>query len=77
MPGVHGTRDTFGIGKEFYDHKTGKWIDNRKSWERAGYSDIREFVSGDSVLEPVVKEKLKEQKHKKPLPKDFNMEGLK
>lgn len=43
FPGVTGTRDSFGIKNEFVDERTGKTIDNYKSWERAGYrpsSDI-------------------------------------
>ena len=35
-PGVTGTRDSFGIGKEFRDDETGKTIDNWKTWEKNG-----------------------------------------
>jgi hypothetical protein len=36
---VTGTRDSFGVGSEFYDKKTGKVIDNWKTWNEAGYRD--------------------------------------
>ena len=40
---VVGSRDGFGIGKEFRDPKSGKVIDNWKSWEKAGYKDARDL----------------------------------
>lgn len=37
--GINGTRDSFGIKREFYDKQTGQTIDNWKKWERAGFRD--------------------------------------
>lgn len=54
-PGITGTRDGFGIGKEFVDERTGKVIDNFKSWERAGYGDVK------MIKNPELKERVKEQ----------------
>ena len=42
IPAVHGTRDSFGIGKEFVDDKTGQVIDTWKKWEKAGFSDPKD-----------------------------------
>ena len=53
---ITGTRDSFGIGNEFKDEKTGKVIDNFKSWEKAGYAS-----SVDSIKNNRLKEKVKEQ----------------
>ena len=39
---VVGTQDNFGIGKAFYDEKSGKTIDTWKKWEDAGYRDARD-----------------------------------
>lgn len=52
---ISGTRDVFGIGKEFFDNKTGKVIDNYRSWEKAGYRDAKEFHKGEcnSVTEGI------------------------
>lgn len=52
---ITGSRDNFGIGKEFVDERTGKVIDNFKSWEKAGYGDI------GSIKNPELKERVKEQ----------------
>ena len=40
VPLITGTRDSFGIGKEWV--KDGQVIDNWKSWERAGYIDPKD-----------------------------------
>jgi len=37
FPGINGSRDTFGIKNAFYDKKTGKTIDNWRSWEKSGF----------------------------------------
>lgn len=42
VPAIIGTADSFGIGKAFYDDKSGKYIDNWTSWEKAGYRDARD-----------------------------------
>lgn len=39
MPSITNTMDSFGIGRAFYDVKTGKYIDNFKKWERAGFKE--------------------------------------
>ena len=39
---ISGTRDSFGVGKEFRDEKTGQVIDTWKKWEDAGYMDARD-----------------------------------
>lgn len=68
MPGVTGTRDSFGIGKEFTDVKTGKVIDNYKSWEKAGFSNnidtkvSKHFNTGN--MEQMHKEYTKDAKKK-------------
>ena len=56
MPGISGTRDSFGIKNEFRDDATGKPIDNWKAWEKAGYRDAVEVTKNH-----VVKEKIKEK----------------
>ena len=38
FPSITGTRDSFGIGKEFKG-PNGKTIDTWRKWERAGYKD--------------------------------------
>jgi len=55
-PALIGTRDGFGVGMEFYDHKTKKYITNYTDWEKAGYLDAMEHTTGDE------KEQLKEHK---------------
>ena len=44
-PGILGTRDSFGIGKEFRDESTGKTVDNWKTWERLGYKQFKDTAS--------------------------------
>lgn len=61
-PGVIGTRDGFGIGKEFIDERTGKTIDNYRAWEKAGYKDVS-AIQNHEVKERV-KEKVKSLKGK-------------
>jgi len=57
---ISGTRDTFGIGKEFVDNKTGKTIDNWRTWEKAGYRDAVEFhKNGDPSVKEGIKRKMK------------------
>lgn len=48
VPGIHGTRDSFGIKNEFYDEGTRQTIDNFKTWERAGFRDV-EHIKDESV----------------------------
>ncbi len=47
VPAITGTADSFGIGNAFVDDKTGKTIDNWKSWEKAGYKSALNCVSSD------------------------------
>jgi len=56
-PGITGTRDSFGIRNEFIDEKTGKKIDNWKSWEKAGFRQPE-----DVIKNPVVRESMKKRK---------------
>jgi len=42
---ISGTRDTFGIGKEFVDEKTGVLVDNWRTHEKLGYVDAKEYHS--------------------------------
>lgn len=58
MPAITGTRDQFGIGKEFIDDKTGKVIDNHRSWEKAGFSDPLDSPNLSSDMKQAVKRKV-------------------
>lgn len=62
MPGITGTRDNFGIKKEFKDETTGKTIDNWKSWERAGFRNPLEVV-GDGQVKEGIKRKINKIKN--------------
>jgi hypothetical protein len=62
FPSVNGTRDSFGVGKEFYDVKTGRYIDNFKSWEKAGFREPGQSGARNSGF---IKEKVKEIKQRK------------
>lgn len=42
---LHGTRDSFGINNAFVG-KNGETIDTWSKWEKAGYKDLNEVVSG-------------------------------
>ena len=60
---VHGTRDSFGINKAFYDEKTGQTIDTWKKWEKAGFSNPLEHKDKRSHdLNERVKEKMEKKK---------------
>lgn len=62
FPGLTGTRDNFGIRHEFYDQKTGQYIDTFKKWERAGYKQPGDVNGKQSKF---LKERIKEvTKHK-------------
>ena len=65
-----GTRDSFGIGKDFQDKHFGT-IDNFKSWERAGYGEPDFTGMGDDAHEMTerVKETRKQAKSKMPMGK--------
>lgn len=49
----YGTRDSFGIGKEFKDAETGKTIDNWRSWEKAGYRNPLNETRSHRVKEQI------------------------
>ena len=68
-PGILGTRDSFGIGKEFRDERTNKTIDNWNSWERAGFKNPLEVVKNNNVKERMKEkiEKIKRTGNKKKL----------
>ena len=46
VPAIHGTRDSFGIGKSFVDPESGKEITTWKEWEKAGYKPASESLKG-------------------------------
>ncbi len=70
-PGIVGTRDLFGIGKDFRDDRTGKVIDTYPKWEKAGYRplDISRDIKKESVKEKVARKiwKIKRQGRQKTL----------
>lgn len=61
--GLTGTRDNFGIKNAFRDEKTGKEVDNFKSWERAGYKQPLDVIKNDKVRDGI-KTKLEKIKRK-------------
>lgn len=61
-PGVIGTRDGFGISREFYDTKTATYIDNFKKWEKAGFKEPGDLGCKNSRY---IKDKVKELKKTK------------
>ena len=56
-PNLIGGRDSFGIGKEFYDKRTGKYIDNYSSWEKAGFRNPLESSNLSDMDKKIIKEK--------------------
>ena len=65
--GMLGTRDSFGVGKEFYDHKTKKYIDNYKSWKRAGFEDVCESPRLPEHMRKLIKDKAKRKPKERPV----------
>ena len=63
-PAIVGTRDSFGIGKEF-EHN-GQVIDNWKDWEKAGFRDAMDDTKGDEREK--IKEKTKKIKRRNDAP---------
>lgn len=62
---ITGTRDSFGIGKEFVDEKTGKVVDNWRTHEKLGYKDAREFHShASNRIKEGIKDKVERIKNK-------------
>ena len=68
IPAVHGTRDSFGVGKSFVDPDSGKEITTWKEWEQAGYKPAAEAMKQSKrgeKAQTLFKEKLaKKQNHK-------------
>jgi len=60
FPGVTGTRDSFGIGRNFL-HR-GREITNYKEWERAGYRDPKDDPTITSDVKEMMKEKIEKRK---------------
>ena len=60
VPNVTGTRDGFGVKNAFYSPHAKKYIDNWKSWKKAGYSDPKH----DDTMSHTLKEKGKEKMDK-------------
>ena len=63
FPGVHNTRDVFGIKNAFYDYKTKKYITNRSEWEKAGYRDPLEVTKNSNVKAQVKRKMEKIRKY--------------
>lgn len=61
---ISGTRDSFGIGKSFYDPKTSQYIDNYKSWEKAGFMQPKDTNAPDHIHK-ITKEKMKNKSFQK------------
>ena len=60
VPNVTGTRDNFGVNKEFYSPHAKKYINNWKAWGKAGYRDPKH----DNTMTHTLKEKVKEKMDK-------------
>ena len=60
VPGITGTRDGFGVNKEFYSPHAKKYINTWKGWERAKYCDVK----NDTTMSHTLKEKVKEKMDK-------------
>ena len=63
FPSVTGTRDSFGIGRQFIDKKSGKVIDNFKSWEKAGYRDPMDTPEFKDIRNEIKRKKEKIRKY--------------
>ena len=58
-----GTRDNFGVRKEFFDPQTNQTIDSWKKWEKAGFKQIGDVNDNRN---PEVAEKAKWFAKRKP-----------
>ena len=63
-PGILGSRDSFGIGNEFTDEKTGKVIDNWRTWEKEGFRQPN--PKSEKVKEGIEKKRYKYKREGKP-----------
>lgn len=63
-PGVHGTRDSFGIKNSFKDDQTGIEVDTWKKWEKAGFRNPLETIK-DGNVKAGIKRKIDKIKHEK------------
>ena len=61
-PGITGTRDSFGIGRNFIHQ--GKEITNYKEWEKAGYGNVKNDTSVPHDVKEKIKEKIKKCKRR-------------
>jgi len=68
FPGLNGTRDNFGVGKEFTDEKTGEVIDNWPKWERAGFQkpEPKNHMVKEAMKERIAQLKGTRQRQLKP-----------
>ena len=58
--GITGTRDSFGVGKEFVDENTGKIVDNWRTHEKLGYRDVLEHhAHSHTKVKDGIKKKMK------------------
>ena len=71
---ITGTRDGFGVGREFYDHKNKKYINNWKDWEKAGFKNPLESNKLSSDMKQKIKEKVKKMPKYKNSPAVTKME---
>jgi len=63
IPNITGTRDSFGIGKNFYDN--GKEITTYKQWEKAGYTDPLSDGGWDNQTKELIQKKISKTRETK------------
>jgi len=62
---ITGTRDSFGIGKEFVDEKSGQIVDNWRTHEKLGYCDALEHhAHAPNKVKEGIKSKIERVKNK-------------
>lgn len=68
MPAITGTRDSFGIGRNFIHEGEGgrKEITTWREWEKAGYREAKEVHKG--TVKEMIKRKEDKMKHSKGRP---------
>lgn len=76
FPGICGTRDSFGIGKEFKDPHTGKIVDNWRTHEKLGYRNPLESSTISRDYKKLIKKKQKLIKEGNPLNRSVQFADL-
>ena len=61
---ITGDRDSFGVGRSFYDKKTGQEIDTWRKWEKAGFKQAQDGENMPSGVKNEIKDKIKREKGK-------------